>query len=177
LDIVPAMDSTPNSGGGARGILDDVLPEVGVWTGPELTPAQKMAKEHEASQSVVRALAKPPDPTDLTTATSRYLYWTPADRSGVWPACEEHSFIRDLGGEIVAVKRPAYYAAIYVGKPAPSDFYIRRKEEFRSPLPDDAENRSGQIKLSRVTPYLGGGLTLFWTPNYGSAVLGATGHR
>lgn len=98
--------------------------------------------------------------------------WTKPTKSGaVWPAAEGESFTRNLGNQLIAVKRPGYYTAVYVGKPAGVPHYINGKEGFRSPLPNDAENKGGAVDFRKVTPYLGGGLSLFWTPSYGSSIL------
>jgi hypothetical protein len=100
----------------------------------------------------------------------RYEYYTEKpDRTGVWPACEKADYIRDLNGELIAVKRAGYYAVIYVGKPAPSKHYISGRESFRTV--NDGENSGGGFNLRKITPYLGGGLSMFWTPSYGSALL------
>jgi hypothetical protein len=160
--------------GGARGILDDVLPEVGLWAGPEPTAAELAERKRKAAADIVQRLAAMPAPQDLPYTTPRYLFWSKPNRADVWPALEAKSFTRDFAGQLVAVKRPAYYAAIYVGKPAPGQFFIRGGEGLRLPLPDDAENRGAVTDPKRgIAPFLGGGLTLFWTPAYGSAVLAA----
>jgi hypothetical protein len=92
---------------------------------------------------------------------------------GVFPALEEKSFIRNFNDEMIAVKRPGYYAVCYVGKPAAGDYYISQRENFRLPLPDNAEDNGGIVNARKVNPFLGGGLSGFWTPEYGHSLMAA----
>ncbi len=164
--------------GGAKGICDGLLPEVGIWAKPRTPEARAKAEE-----MIRKRLADPFTNKDYATpggrargrkasqiTTPRYLYYAAKPLRGVWPAQEAAPFIRNFGNEMVAVKRPASYCVVYVGKPA-SAFYIRGKEKFRKPLPGDIENKGGDKAAKPVTPYLGGGLSLFWTPAYGNALL------
>ena len=68
------------------------------------------------------------------------------------------------------MKRSAYYATLYLGKPAGA-YYIRGREHFRLPFADNAESAGGKGKPKPITPYLGGGLSMFWTPRYGTAIM------
>lgn len=154
--------------GGARGILDDVLPEVGIWAGTQQAPEQARA-------STAKMIDKMPDTVDKTNNKNvfrycispvRYKYFTYAPISGEWPALEKSNFIRNIGNELVAVKRSGYYAAVYVGKPAPVAHYIRNKENFRDEAADHNHSR-------HVTPFLGGGLSLLSSPGYGALVVGS----
>ncbi len=157
---------------GARGILDDLLPEVGVWYQPPT------AEEQEAALATIRQrLAEPlPEPRSLDLTTPRFQHWTESPAKGQFPAMESKPFIRNLGNELIAIKRPTYYTAIYVGKPVPHQWYIRGREIFRHPLPGHAENTptdpwSLYYNIHAVNPLVGGGLSLFWTPAYGNAML------
>ena len=159
--------------GGAKGILDEVLPEVGLWA--KVPTVEERAK---VLSDLHEQLGKPlPEPKGLDFGTPRYRYWTAKpDRSGTWPAAEKRPFIRNLANELIAVKRPAYYTAIYVGRPVPADFYIRGRSIFRQPLPDRAEDTGVDpwqlyYTIHAVSPLLGGGMSLFWTPEYGNALL------
>ena len=153
--------------GGARGILDDVLPEVGLWAKPRSIGTRE--RSVAAIQAALKQLPEPKMPDNITNP--RYFYASKADTTGVWPALEPGDYVRDLGGELVAFKRAGYFGAVYVGHPAPVDYYIADREQFRLPAPGDAENKGGAANIRKVTPFLGGGLSLFWTPNYGSSVL------
>jgi hypothetical protein len=164
---------------GARGILDNILPEVGVWTGEESTAEEKKEQLEEAKRAILRELKNPRKPAnpggDFPAGISdpHFDYYSKPDRSGVFPALEREPFVRNLTDELIAVKRPGYYAICYVGKPAASDYYISQRHDFRLPLPDNAENTGGIINERKVNPYLGGGLSGFWTPDYGHMLLAA----
>lgn len=153
--------------GGARGILDDILPEVGLWAPPAATAAAKA----QAATGLTRTMSSTYRPSHNSVEVPRYLYWSQPDRTGVWPAKEPKSFTRDIGGQMVAVKRPGYYAMVYVGKPATIDRLVKR-EGLRSRFPNDAEDNGGEVvDYAKATAFLGGGLSLFWTPAYGNALL------
>lgn len=159
--------------GGAKGILDDVLPEVGVWAGPKPTRQERQAKRREAVEKVNAFLDDPRVPPYPDHNTWRYLCFAEPDRSGVFPCQEPDSFVRSFADEFLAVKRPAYYAVCYLGKPA-GEYYIRAREELRLPLPDEAESAGGFLPdAKRITPFVGGGLSGFWTPSYGHALMAA----
>lgn len=158
--------------GGAKGILDDLLPEVGLWAIPATTQKQKDERLTSAIKQINAALDQPEKMEGGNLTTPRYVYATTPNRTGTWPALEKNSFIRNLSGELIAVKRPGYYTAIYVGKPSPSNHYISPRENYRIPAATDPDNTGGEAQMRKVTPYLGGGLSLFWTPSYGSALLG-----
>ncbi|MCC7494438.1 MAG: hypothetical protein IT204_18925 [Fimbriimonadaceae bacterium] len=151
---------------GARGILDDLLPEVGLWA-TAVDPASARAE-------VEKFLAAPRPPLYAALTTPRWLWYAAADRSGVWPARETNSFVRQFGDELVAVKRPGYYAVIYTGKPAAGAAYLPRKESLRTPFAGDLESTGGVLPDMRsITPFGGGGLSGFWTPAYGHSLLAA----
>jgi len=158
---------------GARPMLADVLPEVGLWGRDEST-------EQDIATARVNLAAQLDQPLvearGQLLGLAAYEYWGPVNRSGVFPASETRPFIRVIGDELVAVKRPGYYAAVYVGSPAPDPFYTRLHQNMREPLPDHAENTGGDnwktyFAYHSVAPFNGGGLTLFATPEYGNAVL------
>ncbi|MBN2641042.1 MAG: hypothetical protein JXR78_05280 [Victivallales bacterium] len=152
--------------GGAKGILDDVLPEVGVW-------AKDKQTSDSARADIVRAIKAMPETMEksrnknifrYSISPVRYEYFAHEPMPGILPALEKNNFIRNIANELVAVKRPGYYAAIYVGKPAPVAHYIRRKENFR-----DESKESKRQKY--VAPFLGGGLSLLSSPDYGTLVV------
>ena len=154
--------------GGARGILDDVLPEVGLWASTSTAGEQQQAVAK--IKTALKQLPAPKMPNNITNP--RYFYAAPADKSGVWPARESEDFVRDLGGELVAFKRANYYGTVYVGQPSPNKGYIASDAaKFRLPVPSDAENKGGTANIRNISPFLGGGLSFFWTPAYGSSVL------
>ena len=154
--------------GGAKGILDDVLPEVGVW-------AKNKHTTDSAGENIAKAMRGMPETINksgnksifrYSISPARYEYFTHNPMPGTLPALEKNNFIRNIANELVAVKRPGYYAAIYVGKPAPTPHHIRRKEVFRD------ESHEGR-RLKYVAPFLGGGLSLLSSPDYGALVVGS----
>ncbi|MFW5798133.1 MAG: hypothetical protein ACOCXX_00615, partial [Planctomycetota bacterium] len=154
---------------GAKGMLDNVLPEVALWA------RYTENRDDEAVREAANQLEKLLEADDLVTrfselSTPRYTYWADALDEGTWPCMEEGSYLRDLAGQLVAVKRPGYYTCVYVGKPA-GRYYIRDREKqgFRTPWPDNAENTGGMSKAKPVTPFLGGGLSILWNKDYGTS--------
>lgn len=156
---------------GARGSMHGVLPEVGLWCERKGDIGKEISERiAEAGERIKKNLAQPCRDFPGGLSDVWYLYYQDPDTSGTWPATEKGSFIRNFGDEFIAIRRPAYYTLVYVGKPAGS-FYIRDKEKFRLPLPKDAENTGGEGKAKPATPYGGGGLSFFWTPEAGSMLI------
>ncbi len=156
---------------GAKGILDNVLPEVGIWNN------NKEDKE-AASANIINNISNSPAKIDdfkygprFNLQFQRYLHYAKPLKTKPWPALAKGSFIKNLSNELIAVKRPGYYTAIYVGKPAPHPHYIAKRKYFSKPLPEDVENSGGKREAKKVTPYLGGGMSLLWTPESGSSIL------
>ncbi len=158
--------------GGAKGILDDVLPEIGVWV-KVMSAEEKAEAEEKAREQITNFLESPRHPRYPGITTWRYRHYSEPDRSGIFPCNERESFIRTFEDELVAIKRPGYYTYCYIGKPA-GLWYIRLRENFRLPYPGDLENTGGPIPdMRKCTPFLGGGLSGFWTPAYGHFLLAA----
>ena len=135
---------------GARGITSDI-PEVGLW--PISSGGVTDARLNDtASQEAF--------------ATARYLYYRQPNTSGILPAKESGSFTRNFGDELIAVKRPFYYAAVFVGKGG----FQPKKLDFQKPE-SAGESTGGIVSERTITPYLGGGLSLVWTPAYGTSLL------
>lgn len=80
-------------------------------------------------------------------------------RDAALPVSKSGDFIRTFGNEFIAIRRPGYYALVYVGKPDPD---VERIRQHDTPL-----------SVQRRT---GGGLSMFWTPAFGSAVLSKNWH-
>ena len=156
--------------GGATGILDDVLPEVGIWAGPAPTEEELAESRKQAIERIEKELNRPRDVFPGRLTDPRFEYYSPDKKRGVWPALEPGPFIRNVENQLICVKRAAYYVTLYLAKPA-GLFYIRGREKFRLPLPDEGESRGAEGKPKPITPYLGGGLSMFWTPEYGVALM------
>ena len=162
---------------GGRDIVSDLLPEVGVWAPDD--PDRAAAAEGEIRSRLAAPFPEEWYGGNLERAsfafigTPRYLYGGKPARRGVLPAAEAGSFFRNLENHLVAVKRPAYYAAVYVGVPARDPYYIAGRERFRKPLP--GEDTGGPVDFRKVTPFLGGGLSLFHTTEYGNVLLARNG--
>jgi hypothetical protein len=155
--------------GGAKGILDDVLPEVGVWS--RFARDEKEAMD-DALNTINQSLASPPQSLFSNISTARYLYYADKpDQSLKFPAESEKSFIDNHNDELISVRQPGYYATIYVGHPAPSDHYISKRHDYHMPFANNAENKPTTVNNRKVTPYVGGGLSMFWTPAYGTAIM------
>lgn len=156
---------------GAKGILDDVLPEVGVWAGPPPSETELAAKREQAIARINSFLANPRPGSYSWRDMRSYLYYAEPDRSGCFPCQEPGPFIRNFADEFIFVKRPGYYAALFVGAPA-GEYYIRKRVDFRAPFANNAESTGGEVAdIRKSTPFGGGGLTGLWTPDYGHSIL------
>ena len=159
---------------GARGIVDDLVPEVAAWRF-----AEKQRRDGARAVKVINdAIERGGDYLNPTYGPGRYnmnwprwKWWSPDAETVPWPATESEPFIRSFGDELIAVRRPGYYLAVYVGTPAPVPHYVRGRERFRTPFPEGDDSSGGDINARRITPFQGGGLSLFWTRDYGSSVL------
>jgi hypothetical protein len=170
-------------------VMADAIPEVGVWSRstPAKIPAlrtslQSLAVSFDANASNIPLVSFPWTPDRATHYSSAFL------GGYVYPAEEEESFVRNFGDEYIAVKRPSYFAGIFVGKPKGGwgVLELKIRENYRNPTTEKKLNEGGvsvedlapetgaSISAYNYNPYLGGGLSLFTTPAYGSAVAGTT---
>ncbi|MEA3402710.1 MAG: hypothetical protein U9R79_15835 [Armatimonadota bacterium] len=154
---------------GAKGILHDDLPEVGMWSDPPPTDEQI----EEARRRVAAFLDDPQPPPYPKQTSWRYLAFAEPDRSGVFPCREAEPFWRVIDDQWLFVKRPGYYTYCYLGKPA-GEFYIRTRASLREPYPDDGESTGAEYRsVKSITPFVGGGLSGVWTPDYGHSLMAA----
>jgi len=153
---------------GARRSMQAELPEVGLHV---LNTGKKRVALAAARRYIVSNLGKIIKGWRGTFGPSQWQAWAEPNRGGTLPAEEKASFIRNFANELIAVKRPNYYLVVYVGKPV-SPFYIRDRKYFRMPLKGNAESNAGIAPSKPATPFLGGGLSLFWTKDYGCAMAG-----
>ena|GEM_PF-1834531 len=94
--------------------------------------------------------------------------------------------------EIVAVRRASWFASIWVGRPAPSSFYYGASWATTRKVPltrsdyviEDIDPRTESVPIAgmesphaidvyQVSPMVGGGLSLFATPDFGSGIVAA----
>lgn len=164
---------TPSSreqAGGAKGMADSI-PEIGFRVPPRDEAARLDAEK--IIRNGLKTFAS--DPSLARNRFRLYSNWEEPDRDYVLPAQESESFERNFGDELLAVKRPAYYAVVYAGTPASSRSVDRNNKKLRDPLPDNAESQGGIVRPNTnvIAPFVGGGLSLFWTPSYGASLLAA----
>ncbi|WKZ56281.1 MAG: hypothetical protein QY326_05950 [Bdellovibrionota bacterium] len=104
---------------------------------------------------------------------------TQRDPQALFPF-QEDSFTRLFGDEFVVVKTPHYMTSVYVGRPAESVEGEKREwarlvhPEFEDIDPDDDPQNAASMSVYQNTPFTGGGLSMFWTPQFGNAILGGS---
>jgi len=154
---------------GARGIANDI-PEVSAWNQSLLS---------SSAPSALPASINPDEDAHLDFNSNRYFGTInrPQASPAPWPASSAADFTTDVNGagEMIAVKRASYYAAFYIAHPAGSatDINGANNPNERLAWLSDTESRGCNIGNSHhwSTPFVGGGMTLFWTPDFGSSVV------
>jgi hypothetical protein len=156
--------------GGARGIAN-TIPEVSAWNPiynapPTSVPVFSAAGSQNGDFNTNRyigVIAYPP------------VAGTP------WPAQSTSDFTTNVNnaGEMIAVKRQGYYTVLYLAHPATNEVYIVgiNTPNERLAWENGAESTGCQIgdpDGNWNTPFVGGGVTLFWTPDFGSSILAGT---
>ncbi len=139
--------------------MADTLEQAAVWH-QDYDPGSDTARE-EANTFIQEQLAhfwggpvRQPSgeqPTAYRYAM-RYVYHPERILPAKFPAEKEERFFRVFGDEFVAVRRPGYYALIYIGKPDP------RVDRVKDTNPDTVHRRTG------------GGLSLLWLPEKGTVI-------
>jgi hypothetical protein len=151
---------------GARGITN-TIPQVSAWN-PKNTPPTYVPSFSPSSSA------------NLDFNVNRYigiLAYTPVTGTP-WPAQSTTDFTTDVNdaGELIAVKRAGYYTSIYLAHPATSELRIVGINTPNERLAWANGTESTGCQLGGTdgawsTPFVGGGVTLFWTPDLGSAIL------
>jgi hypothetical protein len=177
--------------GGAKQLVDE-LPEVGVWS---RTASSQMTD----NRSTLQSLATSFDTRVNNLATSiwpslpaRFFGFRTVPSAALqFPVESATRFTRNFGNEYIAIRRPGYFTGVFVGKPALGSLYIRYREAYRLPtnanelntpnssgptpsIEDLAPESGASVSVYNYNPYLGGGLSLFWTPAYGNSMIGTT---
>ena len=107
------------------------------------------------------------------------LYSDPSRRPGdyVLPANESDSFIRNFDDILIAIKRPAYFVSLFVGKSTAQWVIDKSTDLFREPYvneglaPGIGESFDGRGPDGRIHPFVGGGITFLHTQDLGSAIV------
>lgn len=162
--------------GGAKGLAEDV-PSIAAWTKELVSDPSAYHTYLISSANSLEAYAPDAHLYALGAVPSKFMFLNSSARPNdtIMPAQESSSFIRNFGNQLIAVKKPSYFTSIYVGKPAAGDEYLGHKEQVREPLgfEDHAPELEEAIDVYRITPFLGGGMSLFWSPSYGNAIMTA----
>jgi hypothetical protein len=153
--------------GGARGIAN-TIPQVSAWNPIYNSPPN----------SVPTFPASGGQNGDFNANRYIGILAYPPVTGAAWPAESATDFTTDVNdaGELIAAKRAGYYTAIYLAHPASNQVYIVgiNTPNERLAWPGGAESNGCQIgdpDGAWSTPFVGGGVTLFWTPDLGSAIL------
>lgn len=166
----PGDWTTPQWGAGL-GMLSGRWPEAAAHIGrtwPVDRDVRQVEGRRQAEQSVTSSLAylgvdafdNPSiGPTTIkSTAELRFRAWQMQGSqalTGQLPIIASDRFTRAFGDEFFCVRRPSYYAFLYAGRPMDSWQKSRRATD---PL--------------KQYPRNGGGLCMFWSPEFGTSLLG-----
>jgi hypothetical protein len=152
---------------GARGITN-TIPQVSAWNAKP-TPPPTYVPSFSPSSSA-----------NLDFNVNRYIGTLayPPVTGAPWPAQSTTDFTTDVNdaGELIAVKRAGYYTSIYLAHPATSEVRVIgiNTPNERLAWANGTESTGCQLGGTDgawATPFVGGGVTLFWTPDLGSAIL------
>ena len=183
--------------GGARGVAESI-PDVAVWNrlqfprdGTALANGRKLLKNRATQFKYSNNLSinknaeskKVHEQGMLGAAeVARFLDSNRRAPSAVLPAQEPAYFTRfeEFNGELLAVRRPGYYVAIYTGQPHPSidQSYIGGGSngawsQLRNP---DYSPNQGLLKENIenkhvLAPLVGGGITVLSSEDYGTSIV------
>ncbi|MDH7568883.1 MAG: hypothetical protein QHJ73_04795, partial [Armatimonadota bacterium] len=167
-------------------LMAEELPEAGVWC----TEWADLDAQRQKALASIRAGLRTVWDDDWYRRNMRWLDayalapWTPFFHQylfpitrvakGTWPVLARTRFDKNVNDEFLFVRRPAYYAALYTGRTAPA--WARAPSR---PLPYSGrwEKRDGVLVPGDGETAKNGwcptqGLSLFWSPDYGTGVLG-----
>ena len=106
---------------------------------------------------------------------TKYVFPPGKIAEGTWPVLASERFARNVNDEFVFIRRPGYYAAVYTGNT--SHRWVRDAVKGE-PITGNWEMQDGILqpmdanaKKTAWNPTQG--LSMLWTPGYGSCVLGA----
>jgi len=159
-------------GGARRALRPGELAEVDPWIAKEYTPDAS----EKARKALLATIGKEPtgDPGyRIAEAQGSEMPSGKSKTTTGWPAESKESFLRNIGNELVAVKRPAYYAAFYIGKPATS---VYAASGLKAPVNHEEMTGASPWDLYRkqkgtLRPFNNAGFTTFAIAGYGNAIL------
>lgn len=147
--------------GGAKGIVNSQAPEIAIRKKYSIKnrPKINLDRHPETFQKSFYGIG-------YNTSFSRFKYYEADIKLNGYelPSERKRTFIKNIADELIAVKTPSYYTAIFVGSPAPVKHYIRNRDYLRK--------KDAKINFRKVAPYLGGGMTILSSEPYGASVLG-----
>jgi hypothetical protein len=163
-------DWTNPQWGAGLGMLSDRLPHAAAHVGntwPVNRDARSIDGRRGAEQSLTSALNylgfdafEDPSIGATTIASApglRFRAWQAHGtdvKAGELPIVADDRFTRAFGDEFLCVRRPSYYAFLYAGRPMDG---WQKSRQPRDPL--------------KQFPRNGGGLCMFWSPQFGSSIL------
>ena len=160
--------------GARRALHPGELAEVDPWIAKQYTPEAS----EKARKALLDTIGKEPtgDPGyRIAEAQGSEMPSGKSSTTAGLPAESKDSFLRNIGNELVAVKRPAYYAAFYIGKPATS---VYAADGLKAPANHEEITGASPWDLYRkqkgtLRPFNNAGFTTFAIEGYGNAILTA----
>lgn len=142
---------------GGTPMMAEHLPEAGAWH-PGLLEREKESSpdyiDDELRTYWLGGVREPSRGFSQYRHATRFQFYPETIVEGELPVVAEENFTRRFGDEFYTFRRPGYYAFVYTGKPDPRVQRIKDRDQ-----PDRVQRRTG------------GGLSMFWTPHFGSAIL------
>jgi hypothetical protein len=161
---------------GATGIVTDMA-EVAVWTRAGLrwpglaTMSARLADWANNYDFGGDSLTT----QGLNLSMELWRYYSSSLAKGSTLPAERAPFTKKFDDDLVAVKTETYFASVYIGHPAPNAAYwgqqLASTGDFHYPLPEESGDKL-LTNHSRIQPFVGGGLTSYWTKDFGHAVIG-----
>lgn len=146
------------------------IPEVGIWL--KQTQAEISADSLTAITQITNALGNLSTQIPGMFSPRNYEhYMRTSDTSYIWPAYRE-PFTRNFADDMVAVKTSTYFANIFTGTPAGALWQLSSRELVREPRAFETDSTHVYVaNVNKVAPLLGGGLSTFWTPDFGTSLM------
>ncbi len=137
--------------GGGLGFMQGELPEAAVFS-QSVAPAFGVSMLNPANKPEAKILGY--TTAYFSSLYTQYFYPSKPLEKGILPA-QESGFVRNFNDEFIAVRKPGYYTLFYTGN----------TDTAKARRPKVAENKSPNNKWMQTQ-----GMSLFWTPDYGSLV-------